>query len=279
MQARNSRNARGIDVSHWQGTIDWSKVKADGVTFAFIKATQGTTFVDPKFNANAKSAKAAGLLIGAYHFVDATSPETAQKQARHFVRTIQAAGAKFDLPPVMDYENNPAGLSKAQINAVAAAFLNEVERLAGIVPIIYTGNAFAQHFEQALGKYPLWIARYSSNVPYDVPAWKRWDFWQYSDSGKVAGIAGNVDLNEFRGSPSDLNKYVQKPSSNEKEEKEQTSMTERDIHKVSEWAAKDWDKAKAGGFFDGTRPGAPLTREEAAIALNRLEASILSKLK
>ncbi len=227
MQARNNRNARGIDVSHWQGSINWPKVKKDGVSFVFIKATQGTTWVDPKFRENASGAKAAGLLIGAYHFVDAASPEAAKQQAHHFVKTIQAAGVTFDLPPVMDYENNPAGLSKAQINAVAEAFLKEVQKLTGSVPIIYSGNAFAQQFQPSLGQYPLWIARYSSNVPYDVPAWKRWDFWQYSDSGKVAGISGNVDLNEYKGSVNDLRANYFNPINHH--EKEENSVTERDI--------------------------------------------------
>lgn len=274
MQARSSGNARGIDVSHWQGSINWPKVKADGISFAFVKATQGTTWVDPQFKTNASGAKAAGLLIGPYHFVDAMTPESAIQQAQHFAKTIQASGVTFDLPPVMDYENNPKGLSKAQINAVASTFLKEVQKLTGIVPIIYTGNAFAQQFEPSLGQYPLWIARYSSNVPYDVPAWKRWDFWQYSDSGKVSGIAGNVDLNKYRGSLSDL-KAIFFNSTNE-QEKEGNRVEKRDIHQVSEWAAKDWAEAQTKGLFDGTRPGDPLTREEAAIALNRLQKQWLS---
>ncbi|RCX22618.1 lysozyme [Fontibacillus phaseoli] len=277
MQARNSRNAKGIDVSRWQGSINWPKVKADGISFAFIKATQGTAWVDPQFKVNASGAKAAGLLIGAYHFMDAAILESAKQQARHFAKTIQASGIRFDLPPVMDYENNPAGLSKSQINAVADAFLKEVQKLTGIVPIIYTGNAFAQQFQPSLGQYPLWVARYSSNVPYDVPAWNRWDFWQYSDSGKVAGIAGNVDLNEYKGSLDDMKANYLNPAN--QHEKEEHNMTERDIHQVSEWAAKDWAEAKAGGLFDGTRPGAPLTREEAAIAFNRLQKNILTTLK
>lgn len=96
----------------------------------------------------------------------------------------------------MDYENNPGGISKAQNNIVAKAFLTELERLTGVKPIIYTGNSFAGNFDMGLSGYDLWIARYSNTkVPDDQPAWKTWDIWQYSDSGKVPGIAGNVDLN------------------------------------------------------------------------------------
>ncbi|MDQ0046052.1 lysozyme [Paenibacillus polymyxa] len=120
----------------------------------------------------------------------------------------QVGGAKaLDLPAVMDYENNSSKLSKTLINAVALAFLLELERITGRKPIIYTGNAFAANFNASLVGYPLWIARYSdTRVPSDTVTWKRWDIWQYSDSGKVAGIKGNVDLNEFDGNTVELRK-------------------------------------------------------------------------
>ncbi|WP_334075234.1 glycoside hydrolase family 25 protein [Paenibacillus sp. A14] len=279
MQVKSNRNARGVDVSHWQGEVDWPQVKAAGISFAFIKATQGTAWVDPKFRGNAAGAHKAGLLTGPYHFVDAVSPEAARKQAQHFVRTLQGVGTPFTLPPVMDYENNPAGLSRPQINQIARAFLSEVERLIGIRPIIYTGNAFAQQFDETLQSYPLWIARYSSAVPYDVPAWKKWDFWQYSDSGRIAGIGGHVDLNVYRGSVEELKGAYAALNNPRQEEENDISKQERNIEQVSDWAAKDWAEAKACGIFDGERPGAPLTREEAAVAVNRLRQQILSALK
>ncbi|WP_258297841.1 GH25 family lysozyme [Paenibacillus peoriae] len=207
MQQRNSRNAQGIDVSRYQGKIDWKAVKADGISFAFIKASQGQRYVDPTFITNAKGAKAAGVLLGAYHFLDATSVDAAKGEARHFADVLdQVGGAKaLDLPAVMDYENNPGNLSKTLISAVALAFLIELERLTGRKPIIYTGNAFAANFNASLGGYPLWIARYSdTRVPSDTVTWKRWDIWQYSDSGKVVGIKGNVDMNEYSGTVDEL---------------------------------------------------------------------------
>ncbi|MMZ54911.1 Lysozyme M1 precursor [compost metagenome] len=209
MQRRNSRNAQGIDVSRYQGNIDWKAVKADGISFAFIKASQGQRYVDPTFTTNAKGARAAGVMLGAYHFLDATSVEAAKAEARHFADVMdQVGGAKaLDLPAVMDYENNPSNLSKTIISAVALAFLIELERLTGRKPIIYTGNAFAANFNASLGGYPLWIARYSeTRVPSDTVTWKRWDIWQYSDSGKIAGIKGNVDMNEFDGTTDELRK-------------------------------------------------------------------------
>ncbi len=207
MQNKKQDNAKGIDVSHWQGTIDWKRVRSSGQQFVFIKATEGKSYRDKQFLTNVNGARAVGLLVGAYHFVNAVNVADAKLEAAHFVGRLQEAGgvARFDLPPVMDYENNPANLSKSAMNAVALAFLQEVERLGGRKPIIYTGNAFAQNFTSLLSGYDLWIARYSNTrVPDDAPAWKQWDFWQYTDSGQVGGISGGVDLNVYHGTLEEL---------------------------------------------------------------------------
>lgn len=207
MQQRKETNAQGIDVSRYQGNVDWAKVKASGITFVFIKATEGQTYTDPNLETNVKGALTAGLLVGTYHFLRATSADIARAEATHYAKTLDAVGgaSALQLPPVMDYENNPGNLSKAQINVVAKTFLTELERLTGRKPIIYTGNSFAGNFDTGLSGYDLWIARYSnSKVPDDQPAWKSWTIWQFSDSGKVPGIGGAVDLNEFSGSLSEL---------------------------------------------------------------------------
>ncbi|HBU81778.1 MAG TPA: hypothetical protein DEF35_09080 [Paenibacillus sp.] len=209
MQARKQGNVQGIDVSRYQGTIDWVKVKASGMTFVFIKATEGQTYTDPNFVSNVKGALSAGMLVGTYHFLKATKEAVAKAEAAHYAKSLEAVGGAkaLQLPPVMDYENNPNGISKAQINIVAKAFLTELERLTGVKPIIYTGNSFAGNFDTSLSGYDLWIARYSNTkVPDDQPAWKNWTIWQYSDAGKVPGITGNVDLNEFNGNLTELKK-------------------------------------------------------------------------
>ncbi|MEK4456820.1 GH25 family lysozyme [Paenibacillus sp. FSL R10-2748] len=232
MQARKKGNAQGIDVSRYQGKIDWKAVKEDGLSFAFIKASQGKSYRDKTFIGNAQAARAVGVLVGAYHYVDdsAITPEDARKEAANFVSAINSAGgiASFDLPPVMDYESNKSGLSKAAVTAVAKAFLQEIERLTGVRPIVYTYPSFIGNFS-GLSDYPLWIARYSATqVPSGASGWSRWDFWQYSDGSaggalpsgtrKVAGIAGPVDLNEFDGTADELRTRFRKKTSVPKEE-------------------------------------------------------------
>lgn len=213
MQARSKGNAQGIDVSRYQGEIDWNKVKADGISFVFAKATEGVTYQDPTFADNVAGAKKAGLLTGAYHFLRAQSVTVAKQEATSFAAAIAAVGG-VDLPPVMDYEENPANLGKVTINAIAQTFLSEIESRTGMLPIIYTGNSFASNFDAALGTYPLWVARYSTVVPSDTPGWNKWEFWQYSDGSTggqrpaggraVSGISAAVDLNEYAGTEEEL---------------------------------------------------------------------------
>lgn len=289
MQARKQGNAQGIDVSHHNGNIDFKKVAADGISFVFIKATQGKSFRSSKFLQFVRDAKAAGLLIGAYHYVDdsAGSVDAAKAEAQNFYRAIQDAGGigVFDLPPVMDYESNKKGYSKATITDVAKTFLEEIQRLTGVKPLVYTYPAFIGNFT-GLSSYPLWIARYSNQTPADASGWTRWDFWQYSDGAaggylprgnrKVDGISGAVDLNEFNGTAAELKAKYSKKSEPVKEDKPVTQ--ERDINVPSKWAEAAWAEVTANGYFDGTRPGAQITREETAVVINRLRKNILALL-
>lgn len=272
MQNRNSKNAQGIDVSRYQGDINWSKVKEAGKVFAIIKASQGKSYRDPKFLANVRGARAAGVLIGAYHFLDATNEADAREEAQNLYNAMKEAGGigLFDLPPVLDYETNPGKLSKAQISAVTKAFLVEIERLTGRKPMIYSGNSFAANFDASMACYPLWVARYSSKVPWNVPTWSEWTIWQYSSAGAVPGVNGNVDLNEYNGTLADLKFWL----AGGKEEEGKT-VAERDVNKVSDWAAAAWEEMKANGYFDGSRPGAAITREETAVVLNRFRSNFL----
>lgn len=286
MQSRNSKNAQGIDVSHWQGAINWQQVATTGISFAFIKATQNS--MDKHFLENVKGAKAAGLLVGAYHYVDdsVTTVDQAKVAAQVFYTAIQAAGGTkvFDLPPVMDYESNKSNLNKAVITLVAKTFLEEIYRQTDVKPILYTYPSFINNFS-GLNNYPLWIARYSATqIPADASGWSRWTFWQYSDGSagrvlpngtrKVDGINGTVDLNEFDGTLEELKQRFMSQSS-ERDDDIVAGNLKRDINVVSTWANNDWIEAKANGYFDGKRPGASITREETAIVVNKLRRNFL----
>ncbi|UYL93864.1 endolysin [Geobacillus phage vB_GthS_PK2.1] len=195
MQARSTNNIKGIDVSHWQGKINWAKVKAAGIQVAYLKATEGTTYVDDMLKTNYQNAKKAGIKVGFYHFFRAKNEQNAREQARHFVNTVK--GMSNDLKHALDIETTE-GLSKDALTKCAIAFLEEVKKLTGQDPIVYTYTSFAKtRLTAAVAKYPVWIAHYGVNKPADNPIWNRWIGFQYTDKGKVSGIAGNVDMNEF----------------------------------------------------------------------------------
>ena len=192
LQEKSSTNVKIIDVSHWQGAIDWEKVKDDGVKGVFIKATEGTSYVDPKFKENAINAKKAGLKIGFYHFAHPNNDPV--KEVEHFLKTIK--DFQNDLPLVLDLENNK-GLTKSQVTAFAEKWLNEIIKRTGQTPLFYSYTSFIKSYiDKSLNKFPLWIAQYTTALkPSSNGIWNEWKVWQYSDSGKVNGINGNVDLN------------------------------------------------------------------------------------
>jgi lysozyme len=206
MQARNPNNAQGIDVSHHQGTIDWVKAKASGkVDFAFVKASEGLGYVDPQFKRNAAEANGLNIPVGYYHYAH---PETnsALDEARAFVNVTKGYAAQ--LPYVLDLEGEASKLSTIDLTAWALAFMREVKRLTGASVMLYTGAYFARdEVGAALGEFPLWVAHYGATTPLANGTWKEWTVFQYSSSGAVPGIVGNVDMNEYNGSVSELVGY------------------------------------------------------------------------
>ena len=190
----------GIDVSHWQGTVDWDRVAGGGVAFVFIKATEGGDYTDPRFAENWAGAARAGIARGAYHFY---RPQTeAAAQAQHFLRTVQLRAG--DLPPVLDVEVTD-GRSAEAISAGVRTWLETVERATGRRPIVYTRASFwTAQMGGGFGAYPLWVAHYGAAQPGIPAGWSGWTFWQHSDAGRVVGISGGVDLNWFNGSRGDL---------------------------------------------------------------------------
>ncbi|MCU1277479.1 MAG: putative rane protein, partial [bacterium] len=199
---------KGVDVSHYDGTIDWAKVHGAGIAFAFMKATENTTFVDPTYAANFKNARANGVIAGAYHFFRPAADATAQ--ADFFVQTagVPAAG---DLPLTIDLEatDNVAG---ATVASSAITFLQRVEQKTGRKPIVYTSASFLSSIgnPSTFGAYTLWVANWQVSCPkIPSPAWSDWLFWQDSSTGTIAGIpATAVDTNQFNGTLGDLQGYV-----------------------------------------------------------------------
>lgn len=203
MQARNPINAKGIDISHWQGKPDFKKVKAAGYSFVFLKASQGTGYEDPTFATNLKNAKDANLLVGAYHFIEPSSTSGAINEANHFISIIKKNGgfSVLDLPPVLDIET-ANGQSKANMTKIARAFIDTVKLAANQQPMLYSYTSFLNSFIDGsqLSDCLLWIARYGKKQPENAGGFSSWEFLQYSDNGVVPGIANdNVDHNEFNG--------------------------------------------------------------------------------
>jgi len=200
-----STAVQGIDVSHFQGAVDWQQVAKAGMSFAFAKATEGITYVDPQFATNWDGIQAAGLLRGAYHFFEAN--DDAAAQAQHFLATVQLAPG--DLPPVLDVETT-AGVSDAQIWSGVATWLQVVEQATGRQPILYTAPGFWNSHapDLTLTRYPLWLADYATQ-PLLPQGWTSWLFWQHSQSGSVAGVTGAVDLDSFSGTLQQLQELAQ----------------------------------------------------------------------
>jgi len=205
----------GIDVSHWQREIDWSEVKRSGVKFAFIKATEfpdkrTSLFVDEEMRKNVAGASANGIFWSAYHFFRTHIDPVIQAKA--FCETV---GDFNSLPPVLDLE--VAGSKGERLNHKVRQFLDEAERITNKRPIIYSSGGFwrsylayekRSHTDWARA-YPLWVAQYTTLWPTPLYPWAGWEFWQYSDKGKIPGVITHVDLNWFNGSIEELErKYV-----------------------------------------------------------------------
>lgn len=204
-----AQNAMGIDVSNYQGTINWAQVKAAGYTFAWAKATEGFTVVDAQYSNNATNGVSAGVYMGAYHFAHPdthTATADAVTEANHFLSVAQPYIISCELPPVLDYEVSTS-LSSSQQVAWIQAWMNTVHSATGIMPILYTDGSIANSLGSTLASYcKLWIATNSgsSTTPpsaYDQAAWyPNWSFNQYSWNVTVPGItSGGVDGDVFNG--------------------------------------------------------------------------------
>jgi GH25 family lysozyme M1 (1,4-beta-N-acetylmuramidase) len=199
MQATKTQYLRGIDLSHWNGSIDFHKVKESGVQIVMLKATEGINHVDRKLEANYQSAKAVGLNVGFYHFFLPEDREHACKQAGHFARTLSAMPA--DCRYALDVESNKKQLSYELLSKLVLAFLEAFEDQTKQSMMIYASHQWLEALseaEQLLCRYPVWLAQWSQkDQPSPLTAWQEWLGWQHSSQGQVPGIWGAVDLNWF----------------------------------------------------------------------------------
>ncbi|HTE49781.1 MAG TPA: GH25 family lysozyme [Kofleriaceae bacterium] len=194
---------RGIDVSKWQGAIDWDQVAGGGIDFAFIRVNHGLDDIDERFDFNWAEARRLGILRGAYQYF--LPDQDAVAQADLFLDRMGALD-QGDLPPVLDVENTGGGMSAAAIAERVGQWMARVEPVLGMKPIIYTGKYFWQDnvVSGDFADHPLWIAYWDVTCP-DLPSpWGDWVFHQTSDSGSVAGISGAVDTDLFNGTIDDL---------------------------------------------------------------------------
>ena len=195
----SSASYEGLDVSNWQGNIDYAQVKSAGIEVVYIKASEGTTFKDPYFERNYANAKANGLKVGFYHFVTATNVQAARNQAQFFASVI--SGKTPDCKLAMDFEQFRGGISVNEINEISKVFLETVQQLTGKEILIYSNLNDAQRvFSRELAnQYPLWVAYWGSEsgLLNSASNWQNWEGWQYTSRGIVAGVNGYVDRNRF----------------------------------------------------------------------------------
>jgi lysozyme len=196
---------KGVDVSHHQGEIDWRALRASGVRFADIKATEGVRFRDPRFAENWRRSREAGIPRGAYHYFSMCLPGA--KQAANFIAATPVEAGS--LPHALDVEQMepcPRGKRVANPAAEITAFLNAVEKRFGRRPLIYTNRDFHQaHLEGRLQNERFWLASLNH-----LPSFRsqHWTLWQYHQDGRRRGVDGPVDLNAFNGSRAEFEKFA-----------------------------------------------------------------------
>ena len=189
----------GIDVSHHQSYVDWARIAAQNIDFAFIKATEGHTFVDTLYCHNWEALQREGILRGAYHFFRPTLDATIQ--AQNFISSVLLQPG--DLPPVIDAEVLDEA-TPAQLRTRLRVWVDSITTHYGVAPILYTNvNFYNDHLAGHFDELPLWLARYHGDAPATTDD-RAWQFWQYGNRGRLDGVGGDIDFNVFYGSYSQL---------------------------------------------------------------------------
>jgi lysozyme len=206
----HKHQVHGIDVSRWNGDIDWQRVKRSGVDFVFIKATEGKDRIDPRFNEYWRGAHNAGLAYSPYHFYYLCS--TPEQQADWFIANVPREAVK--LPPVLDAEWNRESKTcsrhpdPATVRDELKRFMDKLEAYYGKRPIIYTSVDF--HRDNLAGYFTdhhFWVRSVAAH-PTKTYTDRRWAFWQYTSTGVVPGMKGEADINVFAGTRDNWNKWL-----------------------------------------------------------------------
>lgn len=197
---------RGVDISKWQGDVNWNAIAGDGMSFAFVRVSDGINTKDQFFDKNWAEARDAGLYTGVYQFFRPN--QNIRQQADYLLEKMgcdmtakTCPWTSMDLPPVIDVEHRPSGWSKTQMRNAIRAWIDRVEDF-GVEPIVYSGRYFWRDYvgSDEWADHPFWIAHYTNNCPNIPSHWQDWDFWQFTESGSVAGVSGGTDTNNFNGS-------------------------------------------------------------------------------
>ena len=190
----------GLDVSRWQGKIDWDKVTTTQ-NFVYIKATQGVGYQSPASREMADKAAAAGIPFGFYHYAT-PGEDDCIGEVNYFIHTLKNELPQASLPPVLDFEENDTDLARGKMGLWASAFLKELEDRMDTQAIIYGSPGFLDHNllpTHDLGQWHLWLAHYTVKDKPRIPVgWTDWLIWQYSDQGVVDGVENRVDMNHSR---------------------------------------------------------------------------------
>lgn len=199
----------GIDVSYYQPRVDWIAAKKSGVSFAFLRVSDGASFLDPELASSWAAAGKAGILRGPYQFFRPGEDPIAQ--ADLLITTIRAQGGlqPGDIPPVLDVEVTD-DVPLPTLRAGMRRWLERVEAAFGRRPLIYTSPGFWDGLgaEATFARYPLWVAHWDTACPGVPGAWTEWTFWQTTDHAEIPGVPGPVDRDRFNGTLADLRAFT-----------------------------------------------------------------------
>ncbi len=196
----------GIDVSEFQGTVNWDAVRNSGRVFGIARVSDSLVAIDPTFSRNWSEMKRLGMVRGAYQLFRAS--QSAREQARVMINAVGRLGPN-DLPAVLDIEVR-SDRTDSEIIAAMRTWLDLVEQGTGKRPIIYTADFFWSTLSGAseFSRYPLWVANFGVSCPFVPGSWTNWRIWQTSETGRVSGISGNVDLDVFNGTEAQLRAFA-----------------------------------------------------------------------